>query len=149
MLDKALIGRRSEPVVNEVERGAVRRFAEALGLADPVHFDERAAIAAGLRGLLAPPTFPTTFRSAIDLREALHLGGRGLLHAEQSFEFFRPICAGDRIQVVGTIVDVGERTGVAGAMDTVVVEAEGRDEGGNLVYRGRKTLIIRPAPREV
>lgn len=148
MLDKALIGRRSEPILNEVERGAVRRFAEALGLTDPLHLDERVAVASGLRGLLAPPSFPITFRSAIDFRESLRLGNRGLLHAEQSFEFFRPICAGDRIQVVGTIVDVGERTGVAGAMDTVVVEDEGRDEGGNLVYRGRKTLIVRPAPRE-
>jgi hypothetical protein len=33
-------------------------------------------------------------------------------------------------------------------MDVVVVEDEGRDDQGNLVYRGRKTLIVRPAPRE-
>lgn len=148
MLDKALIGRRSEPVVNEVEKGAVRRFATALGMTDEVHFDDRAAEAAGLRGLLAPLTFPTTFRSSIDLREALGLGDRGLLHADQSFDFFRPICAGDRIQVVAVIADVSERAGATGPMDVVVVEDEGRDDEGNLVYRGRKTLIVRPAPRE-
>lgn len=148
MLDKALIGRRSEPVVNEVEKGAVRRFAQALGLQDEVHYDERAAEAAGLRGLLAPLTFPVTFKSSIDLREALSLGQRGLLHADQSFEYFRPICAGDRIEVVAVIADVTERSGATGPMDVVVVEDEGRDEEGNLVYRARKTLIVRPAPRE-
>lgn len=148
MLDRALIGRRSDPVVNEVERGAVRRFAEALGLTDEVHFDEKAAQAAGYRGLLAPMTFPITFRSSIELRDALALGQRGLLHADQSFEYFRPICAGDSIQVIAVIADVSERSGATGPMDVVVVEDEGRDDGGNLVYRSRKTLIVRPAPRE-
>jgi acyl dehydratase len=148
MLDKGLIGRRSDPMVNEVERGAVRRFAEALGLGDEAHFDEEAAQALGFRGLLAPLTFPTTFESAIDLREALALGQRGLLHADQSFEYFRPICAGDRIEVVSVIADVSERMGVTGPMDLVVVEDEGRDEQGQLVFRSRKTLLVRPAPRE-
>jgi hypothetical protein len=108
MLDKGLIGRRSDPVVNEVERGAVRRFAQALGITDELHFDDRAAESAGLRGLLAPLTFPSTFRSSIDLHEALALGQRGLLHADQSFEYFRQICAGDRIQVVAVIADFSE-----------------------------------------
>lgn len=148
MLDKGLIGRRSDPVVNEVERGAVRRFAQALGITDELHYDERAAEAAGLRGLLAPLTFPSTFRSSIDLHEALALGQRGLLHADQSFEYFRQICAGDSIQVVAVIAEISERAGATGPMDVVVVEDEGRDDQGNLVYRGRKTLIVRPAPRE-
>lgn len=148
MLDRGLIGRRSDPVVNEVERGAVRRFAEALGLSDDVHYDEKAAEAAGFRGLLAPLTFPVTFRSSIELREALNLGQKSLLHADQSFEYFRPICSGDRIQVVALITDVSERAGATGPMDVVVIEDEGRDEQGHLVYRARKTLIVRPAPRE-
>ena len=148
MLDKGLIGRRSDPEVNEVEKGAVRRFASALGMTDEVHFDERAAEAAGLRGLLAPLTFPTTFRSSFDLREALGLGQRGLLHADQSFDFFRPSCAGDRNPCGAVIADGAARAGATGPRDVVVVEDEGRDQEGNLVYRGRKTLIVRPAPRE-
>jgi len=138
------MGRRSDPFVNEVDRSSVRRFATALGLADPVHHDEKAAAAAGHRGLLAPPTFPITFRSAIDLPAALALEGRDLLHAEQGFELFREVCAGDRIWVVAVIADVAERAGTAGPMDVVVLEDEGRDEHGNLVYRGRRTLIVRP-----
>ena len=43
MLDKTLIGRESEPTSIEVEKGAIRRFAEALGDANPLALDEAAA----------------------------------------------------------------------------------------------------------
>jgi acyl dehydratase len=43
MLDRSLVGRESEPVVVEVERGMIRRFAEALGDANPIYVDEAAA----------------------------------------------------------------------------------------------------------
>lgn len=148
MLDRGVIGRRSEPVVNEVEKGAVQRFAEALGIDDPVHFDDRAAVEAGYRGIVAPFTFPVTFRFAIDLREALHLGERGLIPADQSLELFRPICVGDRIHVVGVVADVVQRMGQNGPAEVVVVEDEGRDDHGTLVYRGRRSWIVRPAPQE-
>ena len=57
MLDKSLIGRESEPVVHDVEKGAIRRFAEALGDPNPIYVDEEAARAAGYPALVAPPTF--------------------------------------------------------------------------------------------
>ena len=41
MLDKSLIGRESEPLVLEVERGAIRRFAEAIGDATPSTWTRR------------------------------------------------------------------------------------------------------------
>jgi len=148
MLDRGLIGRRSEPVWNEVESGTIRRFAVALGIGDPVHHEEESAKEAGYRGLLAPATFPITFRSAIDLEAALGMGDRGLVHADQSFDLYLPICAGDRIEVVAVIADVAERPGAGGPVDVVVVEDEGRDAEGNLVYRGRRTMIVRPPPRE-
>lgn len=148
MLNRELIGRRSEPVWNEVEAGTIRRFSASLGIGDPVHHDDRQAKAAGLRGLLAPPTFPITFRSSIDLEALLGGGERGLVHADQSFDLYLPICAGDRIEVVAAIADVSERAGAGGPVEVVVVEDEGRDEQGNLVYRGRRTVIVRPPARE-
>ena len=38
--------------------------------------------------------------------------------------------------------------GAGGPVDVVVVEDEGRDTNGSLVYRGRRTMIVRPPPRE-
>ena len=57
MLDRRLVGRTTAPGKNLVERGAVRRFAEAIGEDHPVHRSERAARALGYPGIIAPPTF--------------------------------------------------------------------------------------------
>ena len=145
MLDKNAIGRASPPTLNEVEKGAIRRFAEALGDYNPIYYDEEYARASGYPTVVAPPSFPASFSSAADLRELLGVGIKSLLHAEQSFEYERPIFAGDRIYVATRVADVLERTGPAGKMDVAIIEDEGRDEEGNLVFRARRTLIVRAA----
>ena len=145
MLDRSLIGRESEPVLHEVEKGAIRRFAEALGDPNPIYVDEDAARAAGHPGLLAPPTFPSVLAQNERFRHSLDLGTRSLLHGEQHFEYGRPIVAGDRITVKTRVADVQERAGASGPMDVIVVEDEGRDDKGELVFRTRAMLILRRA----
>jgi len=145
MLDKNAIGRSSPPTLNEVEKGAIRRFAEALGDYNPIYYDEEYARASGYPTIVAPPTFPASFHSAADLRELLGVGIKSLLHAEQSFEYERPILAGDRIYVSTRVSEVLERLGPAGRMDVAVIEDEGRDEEGNLVFKARRTLVVRAA----
>jgi len=147
MLDKNAVGRTSPPTLNEVEKGAIRRFAEALGDFNPIYYDEEYARAAGYPTVVAPPTFPACFHSSADLRELLGVAVKSLLHAEQSFEYERPILAGDRIFVATRVAEVQERTGPAGRMDVAVLEDEGRDEEGALVFRARRTLVVR-ASRE-
>jgi acyl dehydratase len=149
MLDKNAIGRSSPPTLNEVEKGAIRRFAEAMGDYNPIYYDEEYARASGYPTIVAPPTFPASFHSAADLRELLGVGIKSLLHAEQTFEYDRPIFANDRIYVSTRVSDVLERSGPTGArMDVAVIEDEGRDEEGNVVFRARRTLIVR-ATKEV
>lgn len=144
MLSRKAIGKASSPTLNEVEKGAIRRFAEALGDFNPAYYDEEYARASGYPTLIAPPTFPASFHSAADLREMLGTEIKSLLHAEQSFEYERPIFAGDRIYVSTKVVEVSERTGPQGKMDVAVIEDEGRDEEGNLVFKARRTLVVRP-----
>ena len=143
MLDRSLIGRESEPVVHEVEKNQVRRFAEALGDPNPLYQDEAAARAAGFAGLVAPPTFPLALTANERFRHSLDLGTRSILHGEQQFEYARPILAGDRITVRSKVADVQERAGASGPMDVIVIEDEGRDEKNELVFRTRATLILR------
>jgi acyl dehydratase len=145
MLDRSLIGRESEPVLHEVEKGAIRRFAEALGDPNPIYVDEVAARAAGYPSLVAPPTFPVALTSNERFRHSLDLGTRSILHGEQQFEFTRPVVAGDRITVRSKVADVQERAGASGPMDVIVVEDEGRDDKGELVFRTRAMLILRRA----
>jgi acyl dehydratase len=143
MLDRSLIGRESEPVLHEVEKGAVRRFAEALGDPSAVSVEDAAAKAAGYPGLLAPPTFAVALTQNDRFRHSLDLGTRSMLHGEQQFEYVRPIVAGDRIVVKTRVADVSERPGASGPMDVLVLEDEGRDEKGELVFRARATFILR------
>jgi acyl dehydratase len=143
MLDRTLIGRESEPYVVEVEKGAIRRFAEALGDPNPLALDEAAARAAGQPGLVAPPTFAVTLGWSERFRHSLDLGTRSVLHGEQSFEYTRPIVAGDRLTIRSKVADVQERAGASGPMDVIVIEDEGRDEKGGLVFKTRATMILR------
>jgi acyl dehydratase len=143
MLDKTLIGRESEPVLHEVEKGAIRRFAEALGDPNPIYTDEQAAKSAGFSGLVAPPTFPVALAMNERFRHSLDLGTRSLLQSEQQIEYGRPIVAGDRISVVSRVADVQERAGASGPMDILVLEDEGRDPHGALVFRARATFVLR------
>ncbi len=145
MLDRSLIGRESEPTVHEVEKGAIRRFAESLGDPNPVYSDEAAARAAGFPTLVAPATFAVALASNERFRHSLDLGTRSILHSEQQFEYARPIVAGDRITVRSKVADVQERAGASGPMDVIVIEDEGRDDAGGVVFRTRATLILRRA----
>ncbi len=108
MLDRSLIGRESEPAVHEVEKGAIRRFAEALGDPNPVAVDEAAARAAGFPSLVAPATFAVALTSNERFRHSLDLGTRSILQGEQQFEYARPVVAGDRITVRSKVADVQE-----------------------------------------
>lgn len=143
MLDKNAVGRTTPPTLNEVEKGAIRRFAEALGDYNPIYYDEDYAKASGFQGVVAPPTFPGGFATGADLRELLGVPLRSLLNAEVSFDYERPIVAGDRLLVTSRVADVQERPSSTGKMEVAVLEDEGRDEAGKLVYRMRRTLVVR------
>ncbi len=146
-MDRSAIGRESKPAINEVEKGAIRRFAESIGETNPIYFDEAAARAQGHRGIVAPPTFPLTLRAGSDLREGLLLGpGKHLLQADQTFELFHPIVAGDKITVRSKVADVTQRPTPTGMTDVAVIEDEGSDESGRLVYRAKQVWIVRTAP---
>ncbi len=143
MLDRSLIGRESDPVVHDVEKGAIRRFAEALGDPNPVYVEEDAARAAGYPSLVAPPTFPAVLAVNDRFRHSLDLGTRSFLHSEQQVEYGRAIVAGDRITVKTRVADVQERAGASGPMDILVLEDEGRDPQGAVVFRTRSTIVLR------
>src|SRR5579883_2313444 len=142
-ITRELVGRTSQPLVLDVERGHIRRFAEALGDPDPIYRDESAARAAGHPRIPAPPTFAIALRPN-DAREGLALDWGRLLHGEQEIELLRPLHAGDRVTVVQSIADVYEKQGKAGAMDFLVLETRGADaDSGEPVFVLRSTVVIK------
>jgi len=143
MLDRNAVGRTTPPTLNEVEKGAIRRFAESLGDYNPSYFDAEYAKASGFPGIVVPPSFPLSFTSSVDLRELLGVPSKHLLLAEWSADYERPVIAGDRLLMTTRVVEVGDRPSPAGRVEVAVVEDEGRDERGQLVLRIRRTYVVR------
>jgi acyl dehydratase len=129
-LSPDLIGRESEVVLFEVERGAIRKFAEAVQDQTPEC----------LRGDVAPPTFPTTFRITIP---GLTYDLARVLHGAQEYRYERPLRAGDRVRCRVRVADVYRRQGRLGEMTFLILAMEGRDESGTSVFAGTTTAILR------
>jgi acyl dehydratase len=129
-LSRDLIGRASDVVLFEVERGAIRKFADAVQ--DPTP--------AVVRGDVAPPTFPTTFRMTIP---GLTFDLARVLHGAQEYRYQRPLRAGDRVRCRVRVADVYRRHGRLGEMTFLILATEGEDESGNPVFSGTTTAILR------
>ena len=140
--DRSVLGVESAPISYEVEKGAIHKFAEAIGDEDPIYYDERAAQAAGFKTLIAPPTFLCTFR-AQDLPDLKLQFGRVRLNGGNEYEYYKPLYAGDTITVTAKYADVTERTGRTGNMVFVITELTFKNQQGEVVAKGRNTGIMR------
>ena len=91
-----------------VGREKIREFARAIGEANLVFFDCVAARALGYPDLIAPPTFATVVAMesshVVMFDPDLGLDFTRVVHAEQSYAYSRPICAGDEL-IVSTMID--------------------------------------------
>ena len=143
MLDRNTVGRTTPPTLCEVEKGAIRRFAEALGDYNPSYFDAEYARASGFPGIVVPPSFPLAFTAGPDLRELLGVPGKHLLLAEWTVDYERPVIAGDRLLLTSRVVEVAERPSPAGRVEVAVIEDEARDESGKAVLKVRRTYVVR------
>lgn len=140
MIDRNAIGVKSEKRVFEVEKGAIRAFAQAIGDDNPIHLDEAYAKEQGYASLVAPPTFPATLRMP---KPGINVELSRTLHGEQEFSYERPIVAGDVLHCVSELVDIYERPGKAAPMTFFILETRGEDSNGNLVFTSKTTVIYR------
>lgn len=143
MFDRSLIGRRTGPVVYDVEAWHVRRFADAVGDPNPIYRDESVALAAGHRAIPAPPTFAAALRPE-DLRSELGVDFRRILHGEQAYTYARPLYVGDVVSVTASIEDLYEKIGRVGTMGFIRLRIEGRARDGDLIFEGRSVTVIKP-----
>src|SRR5215475_1722101 len=94
----------------EISRVKIRDFADAIGDDSPVYRDTAAAQAAGFPDVIAPPTFPIVITAAAGNRAALDpdlgVNYAMVVHGEQSFEYVRPLIAGDVVTTQTTITDI-------------------------------------------
>lgn len=147
-LDKSFIGKTFPPFFFEVDKSKIRELAQALGDDNPIYVDDEAARAAGLPGIVAPPTFPTLFRmwgegGSRSFVEALGGNPLRLLHGEEEYEYFGFIRAGDVMTGQSRVVSIEEKTGRSGQMEILKVETEYRNQQDQLVVVARTTVVVR------
>ncbi len=156
-----IIGTPTGTTVVTVERGKLAEFASAVKDNSPIYRDPRAATAAGLAGIPAPPTYPLVmggFGAYPELQPddapsgtamAALLGplmakGGLILHGEQEFTYHRPVFAGDVLEGVGTVVDAYRKESKGKTMTFVVVETAWTDKAtGEPVCTSRMNIIHR------
>lgn len=145
MIDRKFIGYQLPPSVLHVDRTRLQFFAKATGGRDPVYADPAAAKAAGYADIPAPPTF--MFAAELDsganekLLNDLDVPLTKLLHGEQSFRYFKPVCAGDTVTVQSTVSDIYDKKG--GQLEFIVKDSRVTNQAAELVAELRTVLVVR------
>jgi acyl dehydratase len=145
MIDKKHIGYNFTPVTITVEEGRLKFLAKTLGETKGIYTDPDAAKAAGLPGLLAPPTFPFMLEiDALDLVDFISVLGETLeklLHGEENFNYYAPIYAGDSITVRKKITDIIDKKG--GALQFVISDNSFTNQHGKIVADTLNNYVFR------
>ncbi len=142
---KDFIGARSETVTNLVEQGAVRRFAEAVGDANPLYTDEAAAKNSRYGRIVAPPTFPRIFDYGEI--EGLSNPGQGFLHGEHRTSYERPLLAGEEVRCYTEVRDYYEKESRGGTLGFLVTERVGESPEGERIFVMEDVAVLTPAIR--
>jgi acyl dehydratase len=146
-IDTSIKGKEYAPWVVHVERGRIKEFARAIGDLNPFYLDDEVGRASPFGDIIAPPTFPITFRdeaadSAALLRD-LGVDISRLLHGEQEFELFRPVTPGETLLCRTRVVDVYEKPGRTGPLGFVVREITAIDRSNDVVATMRQVTVVR------
>ena len=141
---KKLVGVESEPEVWEVEKGHIRRHAEAIGDPNPLWRDEAYARETRHHGIVAPPLFLIDV-GLVNLVDRLvdMAPDKANINGGTELDFYRPMKVGDTITTVAKLADVKEKVGKSGSMIFLTVEVNYTNQKGELVVRCRNTFIRR------
>ena len=134
------IGLESAPATMEIEKGAILRFAEAIGDPNPQWNDEAAARKTGYGGLTAPPTFLRSLRG-VQVELPFDLSFTRRLDAGSDWEYFQPVRPGDHITAVARIADLSERSGRLGLMIFMTTVTTYTNQFDEVVATQTNTLI--------
>ncbi|RFB18818.1 MaoC family dehydratase [Bacillus sp. HNG] len=143
---KDFIGKQSAKVKNVVERGAVKKFAEAIGDPHPIFMDEEFGKASRYKTNIAPPTFPRVFE--FGKIEGFVLPEKGLIHGEQIYNYERPLLVGEEIYCYTKVEKYVEKKGSTGSMGFLTISENGEDLNGDLIFTSKLVVIITEAVRK-
>lgn len=119
------------PEVYEIEKGMLKRFAEAIDDPNPKWRQ------------VAPPTFP----AALVPTELLHrlfnaeCSLKRILNGASELEYFHPIRLGDVISVKGSLTRLRQLEGKEGRTLFMITDVTYTNQRGEVVVKGKNTYI--------
>ncbi|HZR80009.1 MAG TPA: MaoC family dehydratase N-terminal domain-containing protein [Candidatus Binatia bacterium] len=141
--NQALVGKEGPPATIHVDKARIRQFARAIGLNDPVYFDEAEAKRRGYPSLIGPPTLPIALGQDADPGAGsgpqVKWDVRKLLHEGTEIVYDRPIFAGDVLTMKGSLKSITTREGKSGVRTIYTMENAFYDQQGKRVC----SLLIR------
>ena len=134
------VGVESDPVSHEIEKGAIIKFAQAIGDTNPIFNDEQAARASRYGGIVAPPTFLRSTPSG-PMKVSIKSPFSANLDGGSEWEYFEPVRPGDTVTVTQKFSDIYERSGRLGTMLFMIRETKYVNQFGQTVALQRSTGI--------
>jgi len=145
MLNRSLINKKYPPVIFDIPKQRIIFFAKATGQTDPVYFDESKAKGKGFPSLLAPPTFLTVVvyeqDNPYEYLNGLSIDLGKILHAGQTYKYYRPFFAGDVITMNSQIVDMYDKKN--GSLQFLEFESIYTNQKKLLVAQSLSTLVVK------
>ena len=139
---KGQVGVDRPPQVYPVEQGMIRRFARAVGDANPRWQDEEYAAKSDCGGIVAPPTLALILGFDQMLQTLTAESAVTVLHGGTELECFAPMRPGDTIALTSRIANVRERPGKMGKTAFVTFEMSCHNQRQEMVARCCQMAII-------
>lgn len=150
-----LIGKTAGTVIMEVEKGAIKKFADSVGDTNPLYWDEDYARGTRFGGVIAPPGFfgwPTMWKKAMPFFSELRshvidtisdAGYTRIVDGGIEYDFYLPVRAGDTLSAVSEVKDIYEREAKTGKMLFSVTETTYTNQNAEIVATARQTVVHR------
>jgi hypothetical protein len=128
---KSLLNVTFGPEVYEIEKGMVKKFAEAIDDSNP-RWQE-----------IAPPTFPAALVPTGLIHRLFNAKGplKRLLNGASELEYLKPIQIGDVISVTGSLTRLRQVPGAVGPTLFMFTEMTYTNQRGEVVIKGKNTYI--------
>ena len=145
---KQLVGKEIiKPLVREIEKGAIVKFAQAIDDPNPLWQDAEYAAKSVNRGIVAPPIFLSAlWTEAMYTSIQAKLAGiapslKRLVEAGDEIEYFQTIRPGDALTINSRFAEIKERQGKSGTMVNLTMETTYTNQHGEMVIRERRSVM--------
>ena len=136
------LGIAEKPIVYEIEKGMIKRFAQAVGDTNPLWQDEGYAIGVGYGDIIAPPNFILTLGFGKILQDLINNPEITVLHGSTELKHYKEIKPGDIISVTNTVKNIRDRQGSTGKMLFVTIDMLYKNQAQETVAECCQMIIL-------